>query len=407
MIQNDEIEEKAVELEVSTSDVQRDYVFGWLLSGIFNISPILKELFILKGGSAFRKCYFADARYSSDLDFSVQSEVDSEQIKTELNRVCEYVADNTGIAFNLDESRVAPKKGVDTSAKIYEARLYFKSFYGEESIVLRTKLDLTELDRIFLPVQTKPILHDYSDFDLCGGTIRCQQLEELLAAKLLALIQRIHSPDLFDFVYSVLIQNDLPIDRTLVIRTFLRKTIHEADPRIARDLLLGIPFDAFKKFWSMYLKLPKKSIVSFDDAEIKFRDIIGQLFGLVTGEAVGSAGGIFRPGYLSHFSSDSRNILMEAGRTQTIVRMVYDGLERLVEPYSLVYKIRKDGVGREYLYGVDILGGRSGKLSIKMYTQDKLASITLTDQKFEPRYDIELAKSQEQIGPEYFGRRSA
>ncbi|NOT49096.1 MAG: hypothetical protein HOP17_15255 [Acidobacteria bacterium] len=403
MISDDEIKQKAIELEVSTSNVQRDYVFGWLLSGIFHISPTLSSSLILKGGNAFRKAYFADARYSGDLDFSVQAEIDPTLIHNELNQVCQYVNDNTGVTFAIDENRVQPKR-VDKEIRAFEARLYFRSFFGDEHVDLKAKLDVTEFDRIFLPIQQREILHDYSDAEACVGNVACHQLEELLASKLLALIQRVHSPDLYDFIYSVFFQNALPVNRLQVLQTFLRKTIYEGSPGVARDLLLGIPFNTFKNFWEKYLVRPRASLISFDTAEEQFRNIIESLFGLLSGESRGTAGGIFRPGYLSHYSSEQRNLIMEAGRTQTLLQIHYDGLSRLVEPYSLVYKVRKDGVGREYFYGYCIQGGRSGGEGIRTYTQDKMNSIQLTDQKFEARFPIELTKSESQSGPEYFGR---
>ena len=44
--------------------------------------------------------------------------------------------------------------------------------------------------------QERRIVHSYSDHEACSTTIRCHKLEELLAAKLKALLQRQHSPDL-------------------------------------------------------------------------------------------------------------------------------------------------------------------------------------------------------------------
>ena len=404
MISDEEIKAKAFDLEVNTSAVQRDYIFGWLLSGIHHVSPTLNKKLILKGGNAFRKAYFTDARYSGDLDFSIQTEIDPDLIRAELNQVCQYVSDNTGIRFALDENRVQPKRSVDKDVRAFEARLYFRSFFGDEHVDLKAKLDITEFDRIFLPIQQRPIIHDYSDADVCSGNIECHQLEELLASKLLALIHRVHSPDLYDFVYSVFFQNDLPIDRLLVVQTFLRKTIHEGAPGVARDLLLGISFDTFRNFWDRYLIRPRTSLFSFENAEEQFRNIIESFFGLLTGESRGTAGGIFREGYLTHYSSKQRNLIMEAGRTQTLLEIHYDGLTRMVEPYSLAYKVRKDGVGREYFYGYCVQGGRTGGEGIRSYTQDKMASIKLTDQKFEPRFPIELTKSENQSSPGYFGQ---
>jgi len=65
-----EIEEKAREFEIHTSNVQRDYVFGWLLFGVFTTSS-LKDSIFLKGGNALRKAYFAETRFSSDLDSGI------------------------------------------------------------------------------------------------------------------------------------------------------------------------------------------------------------------------------------------------------------------------------------------------------------------------------------------------
>jgi hypothetical protein len=58
-----------------------------------------------------------------------------------------------------------------------------------------------------------------------------------------------------------------------------------------------------------------------------------------------------------------------------------------------VFKRRRDGVAREYLYGWDLRGGRSGEVGIKSYIADKVHSVAILDQTFEPRFPIELTKS--------------
>lgn len=72
---------------------------------------------------------------------------------------------------------------------------------------------------------------------------------------------------------------------------------------------------------------------------------------------------------------------------------MYEGLERIIEPYALVFKRRKDGVAREYLYGWDLRGGRSGEIGIKSYIADKVHSVAILNETFEPRFPIELTKS--------------
>jgi hypothetical protein len=72
---------------------------------------------------------------------------------------------------------------------------------------------------------------------------------------------------------------------------------------------------------------------------------------------------------------------------------MYEGLERVIEPYALVFKRRKDGIAREYLYGWDLRGGRSREVGIKSYIADKVQSVAILNETFEPRFPIELTKS--------------
>jgi hypothetical protein len=64
------------------------------------------------------------------------------------------------------------------------------------------------------------------------------------------LIQRRYAYDLFDLVYGVFVNRELDVDRAELVQTFLRKTIFEPSPVAARDLLLGVPFDLMRGFWS-------------------------------------------------------------------------------------------------------------------------------------------------------------
>ena len=49
--------------------VERDYLLSWVLAGISAV-PELRGTLVFKGGTALKKCYFGDYRFSEDLDFS-------------------------------------------------------------------------------------------------------------------------------------------------------------------------------------------------------------------------------------------------------------------------------------------------------------------------------------------------
>ncbi len=226
------------------------------------------------------------------------------------------------------------------------------------------------------------------------------KLEELLASKLKALLQRRHSPDLYDFVHAVFFQKALEISRREVLTTFLKQTIYEPDPIIAKNLLLELPFQVIRGLWNEYLVCPKPSLFSFDDAEGWFKTVIGEMFALA--EPRFAFAGVGRRSILNYFPGQYRDVIMEAGRLRRLVNINYDGLSRMVEPYALAYKRRKDGVAREYFYGWDQTGGRSGEIGIKSYTADKVQSVSITEKEFEPRFPIELAKAGEYFCKPFF-----
>ena len=90
MIGKSEIDAKAEELGVHVANVQRDYVFGWLLSGISQPNNPLQRLLVLKGGNCFRKAYFEHTRFSNDLDFSTQVELDVRLFVQGLKQACVF-----------------------------------------------------------------------------------------------------------------------------------------------------------------------------------------------------------------------------------------------------------------------------------------------------------------------------
>jgi hypothetical protein len=66
----------------------------------------------------------------------------------------------------------------------------------------------------------------------------------------------------------------------------------------------------------------------------------------------------------------------------------------VVEPYSLRYMQRRDGVEREYFCVYDRVGGKSGP-GIKALVAENLTAIENTEEKFEPQFPIELSKAGE------------
>lgn len=393
MIKKDEIEAKSEEFEIHTSDVQRDYVFGWVLFGLYSGSS-LKDMLILKGGNAFRKAYFPSTRFSEDLDFTTSQGINGQNLLNEFNSICKFIKDNAGIEFEIEKNRIADSHSIDNKKQVYKLRLYFKDFYGNESkMTISVRLDITEFDRIYLPTQNRALIHPYSDSEDCNIEISTIKLEEALADKLKCLIQRRSSFDLFDIVYSIFVNNVLEVDKKEIVTTFLKKTIFESSPITAKQLLLDTPISLFKEYWNSHIVCPKEGRFDFEEAEEQYSSIIEDLFADFS---------YSRASIRAFYPSDMRYKILDAGRTMTMMKILYHGRERLIEPYSLAYKRRKkDGVSQEYFYAYDTTGGNSGP-GIKVFLNTDITSLENTDQKFEPRYEVEVSKAGEVAKKSYF-----
>jgi predicted nucleotidyltransferase component of viral defense system len=392
LIENDEIEAKAEEFGIHTSNVQRDYIFGWLIACLYDTSP-LKDVLILKGGNALRKGYFPATRFSDDLDFTTTQGLDGDMLVREFNEICRRAETASGVRFDVDRNQLVGEQLIDRGKTVYKLRLYFRDFSGNaDHLTLKIKVDVTQFDRVLLEPQTRTLIHPYSDSADLATAIRLVKLEEALADKLKCLIQRRYSYDLFDLVYGVFVNRELDVDRSELVQTFLRKTVFEPSPVAARDLLLGAPLELMRGFWDRLI-CPRVSILSFDGAVSLFRDGLTALF------APFSWGAHLAGAY---FPAEYRNPILEAGSALTMLEVTYDGLARLVEPYSLVFKQRKDGVAQEYFYGWDRTGGHTSGPGIKAFLQGGMQRIVKTDQEFEPRYQVELAKAGDRDNVGYF-----
>lgn len=65
MIREEEVVTKSKNWNLPIQTVEKDYVLGLLLWGIFQ-HPVIKEQWIFKGGTCIRKCYLKDYRFSED-----------------------------------------------------------------------------------------------------------------------------------------------------------------------------------------------------------------------------------------------------------------------------------------------------------------------------------------------------
>jgi predicted nucleotidyltransferase component of viral defense system len=385
VISREEIDAKSAELGVDPSHVQQDYVAGWVLAGLYGESPLGRQL-VLKGGNALRKGYFGDTRFSEDLDFAITNRVNPAAFLDALNDVGRLAQARTGVQFHLEHTAQIGRERIKGAQTVYTFGMSFTDFYGcTETLPVSLHMDVTELTRLHLSPQSRSLIHPYSDHADCTADLTVMHLDEVLADKLKCLLQRQSIRDLFDLSHSILFNDEIPIDRKNVVSTFLRKTIFSPSPAAALNLLAAIPFEGMQVQWDDSIVCSRETRQDLTDTVTRWKDELRQLFAdFRLGEQ----------GQLAFFPAHLRTPIMDAGAQRKLLRLTYKGRTRLVEPYALRFKRRQDGIGQEYLYIWDRTGGHS-RPGIKSLLNYRIDDLTITDEPFEPRYEIELAKAGE------------
>ena len=69
--------------------LERDYCLAWFLVGLSRSR--VREKLVFKGGTALKRCYFGDYRFSEDLDFTLVEELPIEVILEALESVYDEV----------------------------------------------------------------------------------------------------------------------------------------------------------------------------------------------------------------------------------------------------------------------------------------------------------------------------
>ncbi|MBI3761309.1 MAG: nucleotidyl transferase AbiEii/AbiGii toxin family protein [Chloroflexi bacterium] len=142
MIGLTEIRRKAAEAGLGLEVIERDYVLNWLLWGLFTLPP-LRECTVFKGGTALRKAYFADYRFSQDLDVTLTRPASAETLQAMLSDACRAAMAECGIGFSLAKFAIERD---EAGEEAFSARLAYAGPRQQQREPARLKVDLTAYD---------------------------------------------------------------------------------------------------------------------------------------------------------------------------------------------------------------------------------------------------------------------
>jgi len=166
--------------------LERDYLLSWVLAGIVRV-PELRETLVFKGGTALKKCYFGDYRFSEDLDFTgVGHFPTGEGMEKAIREAVDISANllNDYAPVNITCERYTEKQPHPGGQEAFAVQARFP-WHREPHTRVIVEVSVDE-NLLRSPVQ-RAVLHDYGE--PLDTVVATYTLEEIIAEKLRAILQ--------------------------------------------------------------------------------------------------------------------------------------------------------------------------------------------------------------------------
>lgn len=389
MIDKREIIDTASKLGLNPHVVEKDFVLGWILAGIYQ-HHAFADSWVFKGGTCLKKCFFETYRFSEDLDFTLTEpeHLDSDFLVATFREISEWVYEQSGIELPTDQH----------AFDIYENPRGHRSCQGKLSYqgpvsprtggLPRIKLDLTADEVLVLAPVKSPVYHPYSDAPGDGISALTYAYEETFGEKVRALAERTRPRDLYDVIN--LFRNAESRPSASAVLDVLRQKC--AFKGISVPTLGDIyeHRDALEGGWANMLAHQLPSLPPLDT----FWGELPAFFAWIEGGAAPSIPAAYqhatgesvirdrRPQLSISSSADSAlERIRFAAFNRLCVVLDYQNSTRTIEPYSL--RRTQDGNILLHAYSLDAGEHRS-------YRVDRIKGAHVTDRTFVPRYAIEL-----------------
>ncbi len=371
--------------------IEKDYLLSWVLTGIYQ-HVSLKNNWIFKGGTSFKKCYFETYRSSEDLDFTVvdPSHLNRDFLIETFSEISEWIFDQAELEIPTKllsfEIFTNPRGSESCQGKVgYRGPI--SPSQGFRSLP-RLKMDLTFDEIVLLPPVERTVCDDYSDDPQRKNPVRCYTPEEGFAEKICALGQRARPRDLYDVIN--LLRNDEEQPNLSVLNDLLQKKCAHRDSSVPtlvdvqrKRTRLEVPWDSMLShqlqklppFESYFNALPE----FFDWLETGTLPSLSPIDEMTTGEMVVREPTMNLPVKLN------TQIYLETIRFAAVnylyVDLQYRQSTHRIEPYSL----RRTKDGALVLHAIRAADGEH-----RRYQIDQIHGATATQQDFVPRHLVEL-----------------
>jgi len=259
MISRAELQRLANREKVALGVLEKDYVLTEVLKALSQV-PALKELLVFKGGTALRKVYFTDWRYSEDLDFTVKHDLEKEELRQEFDKWYQQVELASQVQL--------------TTKMLHKPNGYARvraQFIGPLSYPGMIFMDLSFDEPLCLDPDNREVLaHPFSSE---RQKVLVYPLEELLAEKMRSLLERGKSRDYYD-VWRLLKEKLSSLDLELLGTVLIKKLTHKGLVITSIDDFLPRDTEVLKWYWEKDLEQQITRLPSLDEVIEELREML-------------------------------------------------------------------------------------------------------------------------------------
>jgi len=184
------LQEARKQLALPWEILERDYLLSWILAGIAHVDA-LREALVFKGGTALRKCYFGDYRFSEDLDFTASGAVPTgAAMESAIQDAC---AAAVKLLDPYAPVEIVCERHVerDPHPEGQEAFDIRARFPWHRRLQTHVMVEITVDERVLKPMVRRSVLHGYGE--PLNIQVPVYSLEEIVAEKLRAILQHLRS----------------------------------------------------------------------------------------------------------------------------------------------------------------------------------------------------------------------
>ena len=168
--------------------IERDYLLSWILAGVSRVET-LRDRLVFKGGTALKKCWFGDYRFSEDLDFSGVNDVPRGQtMEDAVKESCRIAAQllDEYAPVEITCERYTEK---DPHPGGQEAFSIHAKFPWHRDPHTRVMIEISVDEKVIMSAPWRTVIHGYAE--PLEARIRAYSLDEIVAEKLRAILQHI------------------------------------------------------------------------------------------------------------------------------------------------------------------------------------------------------------------------